>query len=140
MRCEMASRCAAISAALRRCPEGLVHENRDAVDDLDHAAAGAVVQRIASAASVIRSSSVRFCIGNNPAGFVPIVKYRTAILRTHDAPPAAALPCGQKIPPMRLPIQRAMCSGRRLFAISRTAAPVQASQISVAPLVTAALQ
>jgi hypothetical protein len=48
-----------------------VHENRNAIGDLDHAAASVAVQRIGTAASGIQSSSVKFCIGNNPARFAP---------------------------------------------------------------------
>jgi len=64
-----------------------VHENRNAIGDLDHAAASVAVQRIGTAASVIQSSPVRFCIGNNPARFASVVTYQNAILRAHDPPP-----------------------------------------------------
>jgi hypothetical protein len=64
-----------------------VHENRNAIGDLDHAAASVAVQRIGTAASGIQSSSVKFCIGNNPARFASVVTYQNAILRAHDPPP-----------------------------------------------------
>jgi hypothetical protein len=41
--------------------------------------------RAGTAASVIQSLPVRFCIGNNPAGFASVVTYQNAILRAHDA-------------------------------------------------------